>query len=299
MHKAYDRVEWIFLENMMRKLGFSERWISLMMACVRSVRYQVRFNSEDSDIFIPSRGLRQGDPLSPYLFLLCAEGLSSLLLYEEEVGGIDGVRVCRNAPSVSHLLFADDSLILMKADMTNATSLQHVLDTYCANSGQMVSLSKSSIFFSPNTDVLIRSEICQTLHIDTEAISNKYLGLPAIVGADRSDCFLHFVERIIQRINGWKEKQLSIGGKEILLKAVAQAIPVYAMSVFQIPKGVCKRMMDAISQFWWGDDENSNKMHWFAWWKLCYPKKDGGMGFRDFHSFKLGYASQARLEINC
>jgi hypothetical protein len=147
MHKAYDRVEWVFLENIMRKLGFHDRWISIMMACVRSVRYQVRFNSEDTDMFVPTRGLRQGDPLSPYLFLLCAEGLSSLLLYEEEVGGIDGVRVCRNAPSVSHLLFADDSLILMKADLTNATSLQHVLDTYCANSGQMVSLAKSSIFF--------------------------------------------------------------------------------------------------------------------------------------------------------
>jgi hypothetical protein len=146
MHKAYDRVEWVFLENIMRKLGFHDRWISIMMAFVRSVRYQVRFNSEDTDMFVPTRGLRQGDPLSPYLFLLCAEGLSSLLSYEE-VGGIDGVRVCRNAPSVSHLIFVDDSLILMKADMTNATSLQHVLDTYCANYGQMVSLAKSSIFF--------------------------------------------------------------------------------------------------------------------------------------------------------
>jgi hypothetical protein len=118
-------------------------------------------------------------------------------LFEEEVGGIDGVRVCRNAPSVSHLLFADDSLILMKADMNNATSLQRVLDMYCANSGQLVSLSKSSIFFSPNTNVLLRSEICETLHIDTEALSDKYLGLPAIVGLDRSDSFEHLIERII------------------------------------------------------------------------------------------------------
>jgi hypothetical protein len=186
MHKAYDRVEWVFLENMMRRMGFAERWIGLMMACVSSVRYQVRFNSEETEMFVPTRGLRQGDPLSPYLFLLCAEGLSSLLLHEEEVGGIDGVRVCRNAPSVSHLLFADDSLILMKADMNNATSLQYVLDTYCANSGQLVSLAKSSVFFSPNTNALLRAEICEALHIDTEALSDKYLGLPALVGADRS-----------------------------------------------------------------------------------------------------------------
>jgi hypothetical protein len=98
--------------------------------------------------------------LSPYLFLLCAEGLSSTLLHEEEVGGIEGIKVCRNAPSVSHLLFADDSLILMRADVDNATSLQRVLDAFCANSGQLASLSKSSIYFSPNTNVLVRAEIC-------------------------------------------------------------------------------------------------------------------------------------------
>jgi hypothetical protein len=139
-------------------------------------------------------------------------------LFEEEVGGIDWVRVCRNAPSVSHLLFADDFLILMKANMTNATSLQQVLDTYCANSGQLVSVAKSSIFFSPNTNVLVRAEICETLHINTEAISDKYLGLPALVGAEKNECFLHFVEIIIQRINGWKEKMLSIGGKGDFVK---------------------------------------------------------------------------------
>jgi hypothetical protein len=148
-------------------------------------------------------------------------------------------------------------------------------------------VSKLSIFFSPNTNVLVKAEICETLNINIEAISDKYLGLPTFVGADKSEFFLHFVEIIIQRINGWKEKMLSIGGKEILLKAVAKATPdVYAMSVFQIPKGVCKRMMDA-TQFWWGDDENGKHMHWFAWWKLCYPKNEGVMGFRDFQSFNL------------
>jgi hypothetical protein len=151
---------------------------------------------------------------------------------------------------VSHLLFADDSLILLKADTINAISLKQVLDSYCANSGQMVSVAKSSIYFSPNTDVNVKVDMCDILHIDTEAIYDKYLGLPALVGAYWSDCFMHFDERILQRISGWKEKLLSFGGKEILIKAVLQSIPVYAMSVFNITKKVCKKITDAISQFW-------------------------------------------------
>ena len=202
MHKAYDRVEWVFLERMLVRLGFHMEFVSLLMACVQSVRYKVRFNDQETEGFVPTRGLRQGDPLSPYLFLICAEGLSTALAHAEEVLGIEGVRVCRNAPSVSHLLFADDSLILMKANMNNATSLRQVLGQYCTSSGQMVSESKCSIFFSPNVNVELKAEICLELNIMTEAISEKYLGLPAMVGLDRSESFAYLLERIIDRLNG-------------------------------------------------------------------------------------------------
>ena len=127
------------------------------------MKYKVGFNDQETESFVPTRGLRQGDPLSPYLFLICAEGLSSALAQKEEVCGIEGVRVCRNAPSVSHLLFADDSLILMKADMINATLLRQVLDDYCASSGQLVSEGKCSIFFSPNVEVEVKAQVCAEL----------------------------------------------------------------------------------------------------------------------------------------
>jgi hypothetical protein len=99
--------------------------------------------------------------------------------------------------------------------------------------------------------------------------------------------FTHLIGRVCRRINGWKEKLLSVGGKEVLLKAVAQAIPTYAMSVFKIPKQVLKGIIDVMSKFWWGDEDNHRRMHWFAWWKMCVPKKIGGMGFRDIHCFNL------------
>jgi len=271
----------------MMKLGFDQRWVKLIMACVKSVKYTIRFNSVETDAIVPTRGLRQGDPLSPYLFLLVAEGLSAMLKGAEERGELEGVKVCRAAPVISHLLFADDSLILMHADKKNADCLIDILNRYCANSGQKVSEAKSSIFFSNNTNVDAKVEVCEALNIMTEALGDKYLGLPAMVGTDRSDCFQHLIDRVNSRINGWKEKLLSLGGKEILIKSIAQAIPVYAMMVFKIPNKICKGITNAISQYWWGDDNNHKRIHWQEWWKMCMPKGSGGMGFRDIQSFNL------------
>jgi hypothetical protein len=261
MHKAYGRVEWIFLEKITMKPGFDRRWVNLIMTCVKSVKYRVRFNSIETDTILPTRGLRQGDPLSPYLFLLVAEGLSYMLKGAEERGELEGVRVCREAPVISHLLFADDSLILMHVDKKNADCLIDNLNRYCANSGQKVSEAKSSIYFSSNTEVNVKTKACEVLNIMTESLGDKYLGLPAMVGADRSDCFRHLIDRVNSRINGWKEKLLSLGGKEILIKSIAQVVPVYAMMVFKISKNICKGITNAISQYRWGDDNEHKRIH--------------------------------------
>ena len=108
MAKAYDRVEWRYLESIMRALGFPESWCSLVMKCVTSVSFSVRVNGVFSEEFKPSRGIRQGDPISPYLFLLCSEGLSCMLKSIGPLYVSRGVRVSRYSPWISHLLFADD-----------------------------------------------------------------------------------------------------------------------------------------------------------------------------------------------
>ena len=133
--KAYDRVEWSFLKGIMSKLDLPECWIDRVMSCVTSTSFSVRINGKAYGNILPSRGLCQGDPLSPYLFLLCAEGFSSMLARAQEEGRLHGVAVCRRAPCISHLLFADDSLIFFKASQKEVQVISDVLQTYAASSG--------------------------------------------------------------------------------------------------------------------------------------------------------------------
>ena len=115
MSKTYDRVEWPYLELVMRKMGFDDRWVRLMMICVTTVSYSILTNGEPKGMITPSRGIRQGDPLSPFLFLLCTEGLHGLISQVASRGDIKGYALCRNSPRLTHLLFADDSLLFCRA----------------------------------------------------------------------------------------------------------------------------------------------------------------------------------------
>ena len=136
--RAYDRVEWDYLEGIMLKLGFAEAFVDRIMRCVTSVSFSVRVNGKLTYIFNPSRGIRQGDPISPYLFLLCAEGFSCLLKSIGPVHLSRGIRVGVHAPWISHLLFADDCIIFSEASQRGADRLQDILDVYSRGSGQMV-----------------------------------------------------------------------------------------------------------------------------------------------------------------
>jgi hypothetical protein len=172
MSKAYDRVEWPFLERIMRKLGFAAAWIDLIMKCVSTVSYRLKINGDYSEQFKPQWGLRQGDPISPYLFILCAEGMSALLKQAEERREIQGIRVCPGAVCVSHLFFADDTLVLLKATKSGAQSLQRILHLYEEVSGQMINKDKMTVMFSPNTTEEIKKQVLTELNI-TRLASNE------------------------------------------------------------------------------------------------------------------------------
>jgi hypothetical protein len=252
-----------FLEAAMLRLSFDARWVYLIMACIRSVSYSVVVNGNPVGLFSPSRGIRQGDPISPYLFLICAEVFSSLLLKAEKRGVITGVPTSPRGPSLNHLFFADDSLLFCKANSVEWRRLLKILEIYEAGSGQKLNLSKTSIFFffSRNTPLERKQEILQQSGLVESTRIESYLGLPTFIGKSKHLAFQDIVERVTNRLSNWKIKFLSQARKEVLLKAVVQAIPTYSMGVFLLPISLCKEINKLMQNFWWSHMSNNSKIH--------------------------------------
>ncbi|XP_004296207.1 PREDICTED: uncharacterized protein LOC101297422 [Fragaria vesca subsp. vesca] len=287
MNKAYDRVEWRFLEVMLIKLGFCMEWTRMILRCVRTVSYSFIINGDPVGQVVPSRGLRQGDAISPYLFVIYAEFLSRQLVSAEGDDEIQGVRVCTGAPTISHLLFADDSFIFFKAEERGCRKVGSILSRYETLSRQQVSLAKSKIAFSQNVPRWKQDELAAVLGVKRVEKHKKYLGLPTELSYSKEKAFSFLCERIRKRTQGWRDKTLTIAGKEVLIKAVVQSIPTYIMSCFELPKHMCSAMQRLMARFWWGDKGDDRKIHWVAWEKLCTTKAEGGLGFRDMRLFNM------------
>lgn len=218
-----------------------------MMLCVTTVQYTISFNGTAVGPINPTRGLRQGDPLSPYLFLFCVEGLSNSLTKAAGTGTINGCKISSGVPSVTHLLFADDIFLFFKANVMEAQSIKTLLDSYVQQSGQAINFSKSGIFFSANVRRDKQQEITGILGVSNDLSNSNYLGLPSLIGRSKK-CVFNFVkERVWKKVQSWCNKALSKAGKKIMVKNVAQVIPSYCMSCFLIPKSLCQeieRMMN-------------------------------------------------------
>ncbi|KAL5555662.1 hypothetical protein UlMin_037898 [Ulmus minor] len=216
MEKAYDRVEWDFIQRVMVKLGFSTGWTKTIMACISSVSYSFQFNGQRFGHLNPSRGLRQGDHLSTYLFLLCGEGLSSILHQYEQSGRLQGLKCGQRA------------------------------------SGQAVNLSKSAVCFEPKIMEDEAASMVAILGVTRVRCHEKYLGLPCFTGKNKQGLFSSIRDRVWNKLSGWKSKLLSAGGREILSKVVIQAIPSYAMNLFKLPVSLIRELHRLCAQFWWG-----------------------------------------------
>ena len=167
------------------------------MACVSSVHFQILHDGKEIDPIIPQRGLRQGDPLSPYLFIICAEALSSLIKSREAAGHIHDCQIARGDLSISHLFFANNNFIFFRANEAKSYIIRHILLVYGEASEQRVNWNKSSISFSHNVNPMQQDTICSIMKVQGIVDHDKYLGIPSLQGGSKKRAFEYLRPRLV------------------------------------------------------------------------------------------------------
>lgn len=232
--------------------------------------------------------MRQGDPLSPYLFLLCVEGLSNKIKEAALLNHINGCNINPSAPAITHLLFSDDSFLFFKANEEETQEVKNLLNSYESLSGQAVNYQKPGIFFSANVRRDKQQAIRDILAVQNDLTESNNLGLPSLVGRSKKQVFNFPKERIWQRVQNWCSKLLSKAGKTVLIRNVAQSLPAFSMSCFLIPKMLCQEMERIINNYWWTSYSTDKKgIKCMAWDKMCKAKCKSGLDFRSLHDFNL------------
>nr|KYP69874.1 Retrovirus-related Pol polyprotein LINE-1 [Cajanus cajan] len=274
LEKAYDRLKWDFVKDTLLDIGLPAQLVNIIWACISSPRMRMLWNGETLDEFLPSRDVRQGDPISPYLFVLCIERLFQLITKEVEAKRWKPIRLAKDGPPLSHLAFADDLILFSEASMNQAEIIRDCLDRFCASSGQKVSLEKTKIFFSKNVAHTVRDDISSGLGFQRTNNLGKYLGIPAHHSRVCRRDYQNVINCVNKRLSGWKASTLSFAGRLTLCKSVIEAIPSYTSKQFD------KLCMS----FLWGDSPTSRKIHAISWKTICMPKDQGGLGLRSMRT---------------
>lgn len=208
LEKAYDRVEWGFLKEVLKCIGLKAELIQLVTGCFYSMKLSVAWNCETLEGFTPSRSLLQGDPLSPYLLVLCMEVLSQMIIKDVDEKKWSPIRAAHDGPSLSHMFFTDDLLLFREASFSQARTMEHLLAKFCGFFGQRVSRSKSRVLFSPKTPIYLRNSICSEFNISAISNLGMYLGVPLLHGRP-TKLFNHLVDKANHQLAGWKMRTLS------------------------------------------------------------------------------------------
>ncbi|RVW93866.1 Transposon TX1 uncharacterized 149 kDa protein [Vitis vinifera] len=272
--KAYDHVKWDFLDHVLEKKGFSPRWRKWMSGCLSSVSFAILVNGSAKGWVKASRGLRQGDPLSPFLFTLVADVLSKMLMRAEERNMLEGFRVGRNRTRVSHLQFADDTIFFSNSREEELQTLKSLLLVFGHISGLKVNLNKSSIY-GINLDQAHLSRLAEMLDCKASGWPILYLGLP--LGGNPKACGFWdpVVERISSRLDGWQKAYLSFEGRITLIQSCLTHLPSYFLSLFKMPATVAAKIERLQRDFLWSGVGEGKRDHLVRWDIVYRPKTIG------------------------
>jgi ribonuclease HI/exonuclease III len=280
MMKAYDRLRWDFLFKVLDKFGFSAAWCKWVKACISGAWFSIIINGSPSGFFSCSQGIRQGDPLSPILFILMAEAFSRPIKSQQVQGLWKGAPIANTNESVTHSFFADDTLFGY-ASIQEARQIRRTLQAYTLASGQKVNQLKSKIYFF-NTNSVLACKIQNILQFPVGKLPSTYLGIPFFVGANKAVYWNNIIERIKHKLAAWKVRWLSLSGRILLVKTVLTAIPNYFFAVLNAPASVISQIEKLIRSFLWSDNMSGDKkIPLVSLKEMSHPKSKGGVGLHE------------------
>lgn len=282
MANAFDRVNHAFLKAVMKKFGISDFFSSRVMECISDIWTSPLVNGRPSTAFKSTRGLRQGCPLSPFLFILMAETLSQQLEQKRKTKEITGIDIVRGAKGINHSLFADDTLLIGGASSLMARRFKKELDAFLQASGGKLNNSKCMIY-TWNVPRHITQRISRIMEIP--ALGNwssfKYLGLPLAKEKVKAQIWTKLIENMRSKLQSWGMHWLNLAGRSILIKSVLSALPIYQFAITLAPASTHKHMELIIRSFLWkGGKQDSKKFSLVKWSKVILPLEKGGLGIR-------------------
>jgi hypothetical protein len=286
LENAYDHVNRDFLLYLLQRCGLGEKWRDWICFCISTVRFSILVNGTPSGFFSSSRGLRQGDPLSPLLFVVFMEALSRMLTAALDHGNLTGFSVgSRDSEALvmNHLLFADDTLIFCGAQEEQIRHLRCIFLCFEAASSLRINLGKSEIV--PIGEVEDVEGLANLLGCRVASLPMTYLGLPLGASYKSTSIWNGVIKKMERRLVGWKRMYLSKGARLTLINSTLSNIPTYYLSLFPIPMRVANRLDKIQKDFLWVGTGDDAKFHLVNWNKICTPLHAGGLGVHNFIQF--------------
>ncbi|XP_026433401.1 uncharacterized protein LOC113330803 [Papaver somniferum] len=276
--QAFDTVSWEFITEVFRQYGFSETWCSWIHSILSSARIYVLINGSPEGFFSITRGLRQGDLLSPLIFVLIEDILShnlSKLFANRSMHNM----VSKKGVAPTHLLFADDILVFCRGNLHSLQNLKTMLSVYEKASGQCVDYEKRKFYYGGGT--YSRSiDIANYLGIERALFPDKYMGIQLKPGIMRHIHVRQVVEKIMDKLAGWKGKLLSFQARLVLIRSVISSYVIHSMVVYKWPCNIIKQVERAIRNFLWSGDAEKRKFFTVLYDNLCCSRREGGLGLR-------------------
>jgi hypothetical protein len=294
--KAYDSVNWNFLIYMMKRFGFAAKWIDWVRACVCAGNLSVLVNGSPTSEVNIARGLKQGDPLAPFLFLLVVEGLGLLMNRAVSLGFFKPFVIKNSGVVVSHLQYADDTLFVGDACVENLWCMKAILRWFELMSGLKVNFAKSRLV-GVKVDDSFMGVASNFLNCKLGKLPFKYLGLPVGANPRKDDMWKPVLEILQKRLNSWQNRFVSLGGRVVLINSVLAAIPLFYLSLFKMPMKTWKKIVSIQRNFLWGGASNKTKIAWVKWVDVCRGKDDGGLGVKNLRLMNIALLTKWRWRL--